>query len=218
MQVSNTEIYYRAINFYLQEHPLLLNDLLLDLSQKLDHSRVVIVVNRTGHLALIDKYLLHVQRDNLAPVNEAINELYIKAENYKGLRESVDAYNNFDQISLAQQLQGHELLEMRRISAHLYKMNKRYETSIELSKKDELWLDATETAADSKDQELAEGAPVLLRGAGTARVLRRRSCSRATSSSALTWCWRSRGGTTSWTSPCPSWCRRSGSTTPTWPR
>ena len=157
MQVSNTEIYYRAINFYLQEHPLLLNDLLLDLSQKLDHSRVVIVVNRVGHLALVDKYLLHVQRDNLAPVNEAINELYIKAENYKGLRESVDAYNNFDQISLAQQLQGHELLEMRRISAHLYKMNKRFETSIELSKKDELWLDATETAADSKDQDLAEG-------------------------------------------------------------
>ena len=157
MQVSNTEIYYRAINFYLQEHPLLLNDLLLDLSQKLDHSRVVMVVDRTGHLALTDKYLLHVQRDNLAPVNEAINNLYIKAENYKGLRESVDAYNNFDQISLAQELQGHELLEMRRIAAHIYKINKRYDTSIELSKKDQLWLDATETAADSKDQELAEG-------------------------------------------------------------
>jgi len=114
------------------------------------------VVNRSQHLALIDKYLLHVQRDNLAPVNEAINELYIKAENYKGLRESVDAYDNFDQISLAQELQGHELLEMRRISAHLYKKNKRFETSIELSKKDELWLDATETAAESKDQDLAE--------------------------------------------------------------
>ena len=156
MQVSNSEIYYRAINFYLQEHPLLLNDLLLDLSQKLDHSRVVLVVDRSGHLALTDKYLLHVQRDNLAPVNEAINNLYIKAENYKGLRESVDAYNNFDQISLAQELQGHELLEMRRIAAHIYKINKRYDTSIELSKKDQLWLDATETAADSKDQELAE--------------------------------------------------------------
>ena len=156
MQVSNSEIYYRAINFYLQEHPLLLNDLLLDLSQKLDHSRVVMVVDRTGHLALTDKYLLHVQRDNLAPVNEAINNLYIKAENYKGLRESVDAYNNFDQITLAQELQSHELLEMRRIAAHIYKINKRYDTSIELSKKDQLWLDATETAADSKDQELAE--------------------------------------------------------------
>jgi len=156
LQVSNSEIYYRAINFYLSEHPLLLNDLLLDLSGKVDHSRVVSVVNRSGHLALIDKYLLHVQRDNLAPVNEAVNELYIKAENYKGLRESVDSYNNFDQISLAQELQSHELLEFRRISAHLYKNNKRFETSIELSKKDELWLDAMETAAESKDQELAE--------------------------------------------------------------
>ena len=45
---------------------------------------------------------------------------------------------------------------MRRIAAHIYKINKRYDTSIELSKKDQLWLDATETAADSKDQELAE--------------------------------------------------------------
>ena len=157
IQVSNSEIYYRAISFYLQEHPLLLNDLLLDLSQKLDHSRVVMVVDRTGHLALTDKYLLHVQRDNLAPVNKAINTLYIKAENYKGLRESVDSYNNFDQITLAQELERHELLEMRRIAAHIYKINKRYDTSIELSKKDQLWLDATETAADSKDQELAEG-------------------------------------------------------------
>lgn len=156
LQVSNSEILYRAIQFYLSEHPLLLNDLCLDLASKLDHSRVVSVVNRVSHLALIEKYLLHVQRDNLGPVNEAVNELFVKAENYKALRESVDNYSNFDQISLAQQLQGHELLEMRRISAHLYKMNKRWDTSIELSKKDELWLDATETAADSKDQELAE--------------------------------------------------------------
>jgi clathrin heavy chain len=156
LQVSNSEIYYRAIHFYMAEHPLLLNDLLLDLAQKLDHSRVVHIVDRADNLPLIEKYLLHVQRDNLTAVNEAVNGLYIKAENYKGLRESVDAYNNFDQISLAQQLERHDLMEMRRISAHIYKMNKRFEKSIELSKKDELWLDAMETAADSKDQDLAE--------------------------------------------------------------
>jgi len=156
MQVSNSEIYYKTITFYLSEHPLLLNDLCIDLAQKLDHSRVVLLVSRAGHLPLIDKYLLQVQRDNLTAVNEAINELYVKAENYKGLRDSIDSYGNFDQISLAQQLENHELLEMRRISAHLFKMNKRFEKSIELSKKDQLWLDATETAADSKDQDLAE--------------------------------------------------------------
>lgn len=71
LQVSNTEIYYRALTFYLSEHPLLLNDLLLDLSGKLDHARVVDIVQRVDHVPLIEKYLLHVQRDNIANVNEA---------------------------------------------------------------------------------------------------------------------------------------------------
>ena len=69
---------------------------------------------------------------------------------------SIDSYSSFDQIALAQQLENHELVEFRRISAHLYKLNKRYERSLELSKKDGLWADTMETAADSKDRELAE--------------------------------------------------------------
>ena len=52
-QVTNTEIYYRAIQFYLQEHPLLLNDLLLELAGVLDHSRVVNVIRQVNHLPLI---------------------------------------------------------------------------------------------------------------------------------------------------------------------
>lgn len=156
LQVSNTEIYYRAINFYLQEHPLLLNDLLLDLAAKLDHTRVVNLVGRQDHIPLIEKYLLQVQRENLSAVNEALNELYVKTENYKALRDSIDAYGHFDQIALAQQLEGHELMEFRRIAAHLYKLNKRFERSMELSKKDGLWADSMQTAADSGDQALAE--------------------------------------------------------------
>jgi len=155
-KVSNTEMYYKAITFYLQEHPLLLTDLLIELSTQLDHTRVVDLVSRHGHLPLIEKYLLHVQRENLSAVNEALNGLFVKAENYKSLRQSIDSYNNFDQIALAQQLEPHELLEFRRISAHLYKINKRYERSIELSKKDGLWGDAMEAAAESKERELAE--------------------------------------------------------------
>jgi len=156
MQVSNTEIYYRAIHFYLAEHPLLLNDLLLDLAGHLDHTRVVDILSHAEHLPLIEKYLLFVQKENLQAINEAINSLYIRQENYKGLRDSVDAYGNFDQIALAQQLEMHELLEFRRLSAHLYKKNKRYDRSMDLSKKDELWSDAMETAADSNDPSLAE--------------------------------------------------------------
>jgi clathrin heavy chain len=157
--VSNTEVYYRAIDFYLSEHPLLLNDLLMDVVTKLDHSRVVHKLKEGkdgGNLPLVQKYLLHVQRDNLGPVNEAVNMMCVLEENWKGLRESIDGHNQFDQISLALQLEKHELVEFRRISAYLFKMNKKYEKSIELSKKDRLWADAMETTAESKDQALGE--------------------------------------------------------------
>merc|ERR1712083_270871 len=46
--------------------------------------------------------------------------------------------------------------EFRRIAAHLYRTNKRWTTSIALSKQDGLWQDAMETAALSSDSNLAE--------------------------------------------------------------
>jgi len=156
VRVSNTEVFYRAINFYLREHPLHLSELLIELSPKLDHKRVVQTIRLSRQLPLIQQYLLHVQRDNIAVVNEAVNELLIQEENFNQLRESIADYDAFDQIALAQQLQKHELLEFRRIAAHLYRTNKRYTTSITLSKQDGLWQDAMETAALSQEKPLAE--------------------------------------------------------------
>jgi clathrin heavy chain len=81
----------------------------------------------------------------------------LQQENYRGLRESIDAFKQFDQIALAQSLERHELMEFRRIAAYLYKMNKRWDQSIEISKRDTLWKDAMETTAESGDQKSAEG-------------------------------------------------------------
>jgi len=159
VSVPNTEVYYKAIDFYLQEHPLLLNELLMEqsITSKLDHSKVVGFFRSKAHLPLIEKYLLLVQKDNLPAVNEALNELFLAEEKWKLLRESVDNYKNFDQIALAQKIESHDLLEFRRISAYLFKLNKRFDKSLDLSKADALWQDAMETAAESKTQELAEG-------------------------------------------------------------
>jgi len=156
IQCANTEIYYRAVDFYILEHPLLLSDLLLDLKEKLDHTRVVNRVKAAGHLPLIQKYLLHVQRDNLPAVNEAINQLYLQEENFKGVRESIDQFDQYDQIALAQSIENHELMEFRRISSYVYKLNKRWERSIDISKRDKLWQDAMETTSDSKVPDLAD--------------------------------------------------------------
>lgn len=85
-----------------------------------------------------------------------MNGLLIDEEDYQGLRTSIDAFDNFDTISLAQRMEKHELIEFRRIAAYLYKGNNRWKQSVELCKKDGLYKDAMEYAAESKTPELAE--------------------------------------------------------------
>lgn len=65
-----------------------------------------------------------------------ILNLYISLQ---GLRASIDAYDNFDTIGLAQRLEKHDLIEFRRIAAYLYKRNNRWRQSVELCKKDKLY-------------------------------------------------------------------------------
>jgi clathrin heavy chain len=48
------------------------------------------------------------------------------------------------------------LLECRRIASLLYRKNKKYQKSIDLSKNDGMYRDAMETVAESKDPALAE--------------------------------------------------------------
>nr|XP_032803270.1 clathrin heavy chain 1 isoform X5 [Petromyzon marinus] len=155
-KVANVELYYKATHFYLEYRPLLLNDLLLVLSPRLDHTRSVAYFSKVNQLPLVKPYLRSVQNHNNKAVNEALNNLLIEEEDYQGLRASIDAYDNFDNISLAQRLEKHELIEFRRIAAYLYKGNNRWKQSVDLCKKDRLYKDAMQYAAESKDTELAE--------------------------------------------------------------
>uniref|UniRef100_A0A8C6TQ00 Clathrin, heavy chain a (Hc) n=1 Tax=Neogobius melanostomus TaxID=47308 RepID=A0A8C6TQ00_9GOBI len=144
-KVANVELYYKAIQFYLEFKPLLLNDLLIVLSPRLDHSRAVNFFSKVKQLPLVKPYLRSVQNHNNKSVNEALNNLFIVEEDYQALRTSIDAYDNFDNISL-----------FRRIAAYLFKGNNRWKQSVELCKKDKLYKDAMLYASESKDTELAE--------------------------------------------------------------
>jgi hypothetical protein len=55
--------YYKALTFYLQEHPTLLTDLLTVLTPRIDHSRVVRMFSRkdNDNVPLIRSYLVAVQ-------------------------------------------------------------------------------------------------------------------------------------------------------------
>ncbi|XP_009396866.2 clathrin heavy chain 1 isoform X1 [Musa acuminata AAA Group] len=156
VKVANVELYYKAVHFYLQEHPDLINDVLHVLALRVDHTRVVDIMRKAGHLHLVKPYMVAVQSNNVAAVNEALNEIYVEEEDYDRLRESVDLHDNFDQIGLAQRIEKHELLEMRRIAAYIYKKAGRWKQSIALSKKDNLYKDAMEACSQSGDRELSE--------------------------------------------------------------
>ena len=98
-------------------------------------SRTVNFFTKTNHLQLVKSYLRSLQNLNNKAVNEALNGLLIDEEDYNGLKTSIDAFDNFDNIALAQTLEKHELIEFRRIAAYLYKGNHRWQQSVQLCKK-----------------------------------------------------------------------------------
>lgn len=155
-KVANVELYYKSLQFYLEYKPMLLNDLLSVLAPRLDHTRAVTFFTKVNQLRLVKPYLRSVQSHNNRAVNEALNSLLTEEEDFQGLRASIDAYDNVDSISLAQKLEQHELIEFRRIAAYLYKINQRWAQSIQLCKKDNLYKDAMQYAAESKDGEQAQ--------------------------------------------------------------
>ena len=129
------------------------------------------ILQTEDHLPLAKPYLISTQKLNIAVVNEAYNDLLIEEEDHTTLRSSLETYDQYDALKLAKRLEGHELLEFRRIAALLYRvsrdrmggesvtdvqLNNMYEESLGLSKADRLWRDSLETAASSKDISVAE--------------------------------------------------------------
>ncbi len=138
-KVANVELYYRGLQFYLDHKPLLLNDLLMVLTPRLDHTRTVGFFRKANHLHFVKPYLRSVQQNNNKAINEAVNQVHIEEEDFETLRKSIESFDNFDTILLAQQLEKHELIEFRRIAAFLYKSNNRWAQSVTLCKRDRLF-------------------------------------------------------------------------------
>lgn len=156
VKVANLEIYYKAISFYMAEQPQLISDLLAVLTPRVDVSRVVRMFQKSDNLPMIKPFLIAVQHQNISVVNDAYHDLLIEENDYKSLRDSVDSFDRFDPIDLAQRLEKSELIFFRQIAAHLFAKNKKWNKSIALSKEDKLWKDAIRTAAISGKPQVAE--------------------------------------------------------------
>lgn len=133
-----------------------MTDLLQALTPRIDVSRVVRMFEKSDNIPLIKPFLLNVQPQNKRAVNDAINDLLIEEEDYKQLRDSVDNFDNYEAVALAQRLEKHDLVFFRQIAANIYRKNKRWDKSIQLSKQDKLYKDAIETAAMSGKSEVVE--------------------------------------------------------------
>jgi len=83
---------------------MLLNDMLKLLSTKIDLTKAVQVMKRTGQIALITPFLKSVQSQNISAVNEALNEIYLENEDFEALRNSIKEYDSFESLSLANDL------------------------------------------------------------------------------------------------------------------
>lgn len=88
-KVSNSDLIYRAIVFYIEEEPMRLNDLLKLMTMRIDFSKVVNIIKRTGFLPLIVDWLKSVQSQNNQAVNDALNQIYLEMEDYESLRASI---------------------------------------------------------------------------------------------------------------------------------
>ena len=105
--MRNPEVQYKAITFYVFQHPLSLGRLLQVLTPHLDHARAVHLLRKNEALPLAVDYMRNVQKENLSVVNEALNSILVLEEDFEGLRSSIDDYDNFDQLHLAQKVRGH---------------------------------------------------------------------------------------------------------------
>ena len=83
----------------MEEQPMQINGLLKALNNKIDLTRTVQVIKRTGYLALISPFMKSVQSQNNQAINEALNEIYFENEDYDSLRKSIVQYDNFDSAS-----------------------------------------------------------------------------------------------------------------------
>ena len=98
-KVSNHDLLYKSITFYLEEEPAHLNDLLKCITLKVDLSKVVSMMKASGYLGLIEEWLKSVQSQNNQAVNDALNSIYLENEDFDALRNSISTYGSIDSIS-----------------------------------------------------------------------------------------------------------------------
>eukprot|EP00727_Mastigamoeba_balamuthi_P004755 m51a1_g14278 putative clathrin heavy chain 1 (1061) ;mRNA; f:355150-358423 len=150
------KVLWRVVEFYFSSHPRDLCAFLTALAGRLQAPRVIELAEKTGTLPMIKGYLLECQRDNVRAVNDVVNRLHIEEGDHAALRASVEAYDNVDHAALAHALEGHKLLEFRRVAVLLYLHAKNYTKAAEVATRDFMYSETVDVAVQSNSYDVAE--------------------------------------------------------------
>ncbi|CAD6973320.1 unnamed protein product, partial [Tilletia controversa] len=124
--------------------------------KRVQTDRIVRLFRKSDNLPLIRSWLSSVYAEKDHPeVTDAYFSLLREEEEPALLRSAITSVTNFDQMTLASELQRHPLLAFRRISAELYKRAGQHTKAIEVAKEDRLFREVIEIAGDSNDVEIA---------------------------------------------------------------
>ncbi|EMD46427.1 clathrin heavy chain, putative [Entamoeba histolytica KU27] len=153
VNVPRIDMIYKAESYYLAEKPEKVNEMLIAVAHRCDHTQVISIARKEKDLKTIREYLLYCLDLNNDSVNEALIDLFIDDGDAKSLKSLIEKNTNFNKTGLANRLKVHEDVEFRKIAAYLYSSSDDYKSAIELCKSEGFDDDAMEIAKKSKDEE-----------------------------------------------------------------
>ena len=152
-KVPRIDMIYKAESYYLNEQPEKVNEMLIAVAHRCDHSVVISLARKEKDLNAIREYLLYCLDLNNDAVNEACIDMFIADGDHKSLKSLVENNSNFNKTGLAGRLKVHEEAEFRKIAAHLYSSCDDYKSAIELCMNEGFDEDAMVICKKSKDEE-----------------------------------------------------------------
>lgn len=157
LKAKNTEIYYKAILFYLNENPTYLLELLHLLTPKIDLTRTVRLFIKLNNVYLIKPFFESCLYKNNTLLNSTYCDLLISEQNYTSLEAFInnDSIDKYNKLYLAEKIENHKLIFFRKLSAKLYAKEKKFSNAIAILKKDCLWIDLIKTVSLSKSTKFS---------------------------------------------------------------
>ncbi|UKK01209.2 clathrin heavy chain [Theileria orientalis] len=154
--VSNNEVIYKALYFCIQQHPMLVPKLLLNMRNKFDNTRLIKILKNNNCIQLAREFLELYADRNSALINDTLYELLVEEHNYGLLEEHIGKFLTYDHAKLCALLEEDPLASMRNIAAKIYCKNHNYAKAALIYLKNANFIRAIDSARHSKSPQLVQ--------------------------------------------------------------